>query len=350
MAASASNTQSSYFIRAAGITGIDKLLRRLGAKPAIVFALAEVPLSAIEDDEQRIGYRNFLNLLNVSAEATGRRDFGFLLAEYQDIKILGALGIAMCEAPTLNHALQDLITHFDLHLGGAKVLLHQGPDTSILSYSVTLPQAPDYLHQIELALSIGIRFVRRYCGQSWNPEGLYFQFDESYSLNSTEMNQFYRCPVNFNQELNGFSIRNTTLVHQRAESDQKLHRILSEYMEMRKQKSEGDIVRDTTECIVAGLQVGRFSIDEIANQLGLSRRSFQRRLNSSNLNFKSMLEQTRMDLARHYLKMSTLPLTQIADILGYADSASFSRSFHRCHGDSPSNWRSASEHNSALLN
>jgi AraC-like DNA-binding protein len=46
-----------------------------------------------------------------------------------------------------------------------------------------------------------------------------------------------------------------------------------------------------------------------------------------------------MDLAHRYLRLVQIPITQISDILGYADLSSFSRSFRRFFGVSPRNWR-----------
>ncbi|MBL6752385.1 MAG: helix-turn-helix transcriptional regulator, partial [Nevskia sp.] len=42
----------------------------------------------------------------------------------------------------------------------------------------------------------------------------------------------------------------------------------------------------------------------------------------------------RRDLAVKYLRHSQMSATQIADILGYADLSSFSRSYRRWHGRS----------------
>jgi len=48
---------------------------------------------------------------------------------------------------------------------------------------------------------------------------------------------------------------------------------------------------------------------------------------------------TRMNLAREYLRHSQMPLTEVAGILGYENGSAFSRAFKRRHGMSPLQWR-----------
>ena len=46
-----------------------------------------------------------------------------------------------------------------------------------------------------------------------------------------------------------------------------------------------------------------------------------------------------MDLAGWQVHASSMPLTLLADVLGYADQAAFSKAFREAYGMSPSAWR-----------
>lgn len=72
---------------------------------------------------------------------------------------------------------------------------------------------------------------------------------------------------------------------------------------------------------------GLFSIDDVAEKLGYSRRTLQRRLSEENTTFQKQLSSTREILALHYIKNTDMSTNDIAFLLGYAELNSFLRAF-----------------------
>jgi AraC-like DNA-binding protein len=68
-------------------------------------------------------------------------------------------------------------------------------------------------------------------------------------------------------------------------------------------------------------------------------RTLQRRLTDAGITFQQLVEDTRRDLAHHYLQQSTVELNETAYLLGYEDANSFFRAFHLWEGTSPGEWR-----------
>ena len=64
-----------------------------------------------------------------------------------------------------------------------------------------------------------------------------------------------------------------------------------------------------------------------------------RRLAAEGLSFKPLVHRVKMDLAGWQVQASSMPLTLLADVLGYADQAAFSKAFREAYGMSPSAWR-----------
>ena len=83
------------------------------------------------------------------------------------------------------------------------------------------------------------------------------------------------------------------------------------------------------------LPTGATSVDAVARKLNVSRRTLQRRLSDEGSNFQAMLNQTRKELARHYLKNSSMSAAEISFLLGFEDPNSFFRAFHDWTGDTP---------------
>ena len=91
--------------------------------------------------------------------------------------------------------------------------------------------------------------------------------------------------------------------------------------------------------IINALDEGEPSIQTIADQLHMSERSLRRHLKDESTSFRHMLNETRMELAQHYLKHSQLTITQISMRLAFTDTSNFSRAFSRQFNCSPSQFR-----------
>jgi AraC-like DNA-binding protein len=52
-----------------------------------------------------------------------------------------------------------------------------------------------------------------------------------------------------------------------------------------------------------------------------------------------VLDEVRYDTARHLLRLTDMPLLQVATSLGYADVTAFTRAFRRWSGASPGRFR-----------
>ncbi|MDA7853087.1 AraC family transcriptional regulator [Porticoccaceae bacterium] len=87
------------------------------------------------------------------------------------------------------------------------------------------------------------------------------------------------------------------------------------------------------------LPKGEVSIDNLASQMNISRRTLQRRLSDRDTNFLHVLQEVRSRMALRYLSDNRLGITEIAFLLGYADQGSFSSAFKSWQGMSPRDFR-----------
>ncbi len=77
----------------------------------------------------------------------------------------------------------------------------------------------------------------------------------------------------------------------------------------------------------------------VAGTLFVSDRTLKRRLQAENISFQALVDGVRLQRARELLANTSMNLGQIADALGYADAANFTRAFKRWTGQSPSQFR-----------
>ena len=78
--------------------------------------------------------------------------------------------------------------------------------------------------------------------------------------------------------------------------------------------------------------------EKVAMELGVSKRTLQRKLKEANTTFAEQLNRTRELLVRNYLKMG-MPLDEIAFLVNYSDAKSLSRAFKGWAGISVSEYK-----------
>lgn len=103
--------------------------------------------------------------------------------------------------------------------------------------------------------------------------------------------------------------------------------------------TEDSFLSDLGMVMRRALPSGGLSIDGVSTDMGISRRTLQRRLTGRDTSFKTRLQDLREELSGRYLADPRLSITEIAFLLGYSDQASFSNAFRAWHGSSPSEYR-----------
>ena len=111
--------------------------------------------------------------------------------------------------------------------------------------------------------------------------------------------------------------------------------------ELRRQNNDQDFLERVRLAVQQRLTGRRPTIEDIADELHVSSRTLQRRVQDSGSSFQRVLEEARHHLARHYLNNSVLELNEAAYLLGYEDSNSFVRAFRTWEGVPPARWREA---------
>ena len=100
-----------------------------------------------------------------------------------------------------------------------------------------------------------------------------------------------------------------------------------------------DFIAQVRQRIIESLPDGAPRADAIAGSLNVSLGTFLRRLRGEDARFKDLLNDTRRDLATHYVRDSRRPLAEISFLLGFSDPSNFTRAFRRWHGVPPAKLR-----------
>ena len=84
---------------------------------------------------------------------------------------------------------------------------------------------------------------------------------------------------------------------------------------------------------------GHPSVQLVADRMGTSVRTLQRRLRASGVTYAVLVQEVRCATARRMLKEGGQRIADVARTLGYSDPAHFTRAFRRSTGLTPRDFR-----------
>ena len=151
----------------------------------------------------------------------------------------------------------------------------------------------------------------------------------------------FGCRVRFKADRNALVFRNSDLDRPFVTHNEDLLTAIGDHLETELQARRASLnteeqVKRTLKRSLAGK---RPTLQHIAQALGMSARTLQRRLTDANVTFQQLVEDARRELAHHYLEQSIIELNEVAYLLGYEDANSFFRAFQAWEGTSPGEWR-----------
>lgn len=195
----------------------------------------------------------------------------------------------------------------------------------------------------ELTLGMALNLIRHVFGNQWAPRAVHFEHPRPEHWH--EHCKIFDAPVYFEQPCNSLLIPKRGLTRAMPEHDPLLLLVMQDSLRQLSLagRNEPNIVDDARAQIRQRLLLGEPVLEDIAEQMGMSSWSLQRRLREQNLSFSALVDKQRRDLATFYMRQQQLPISELAPLLGYSEVSAFSRAFRRWFGVSPRQWRQHSD-------
>lgn len=152
---------------------------------------------------------------------------------------------------------------------------------------------------------------------------------------------YFGCPMRFDNAHDALLLSDETLSQPNILGDEGITRFIVSHLdaEMAEITEEPNLVRRTKDGIARALSEGLPKMADVAKGLGLSVRSFHRRLAEHGASFQTLTEETRRELALGMLRDERYSLSEIAFLTGFSEQSAFTRAFKRWTGQTPANYR-----------
>jgi len=153
-----------------------------------------------------------------------------------------------------------------------------------------------------------------------------------------EYDRIFQAPIFFESDKNALLMPDDSwLTMKIPNSSRYVFGILSERAEaLLKSLENSKSTRGRVESLLMPiLHTGDASMDIIASRMGLSRQTLFRKLKAEGVTFEKVLDELRHKLALDYLNGKKVSVNETAYLVGFSESAAFSRAFKRWTGSSP---------------
>lgn len=311
-----------------------KRARAEGIDPEAQLQEAGLTRAQIENPRAPIKVRDQIKFLNLVASAVDDDFLGFHLAQECDLREIGLLYYVLASSEILIDALQRAVRYSTIVNEGVSQTCIDGKYIGLSFNYVGVSRHQDR-HQIEFWITALIRTCRQLTGFRVVPERVRLVHHRTAKSDLAEIfgdNIEFGAPVD--DVIFPVSVKNSRIVS----ADPYLNNLLISYCEdalAHRKRKQGSFRSAVENAIAPLLPHGKATAADVARQLGLSQRTFARRLSSEGLTFSELLENLRSNLASRYLVEGDMGVSEVAWLLGYREVGSFSHAFRRWTGKTP---------------
>jgi len=280
-------------------------------------------------------FRFHRNLLELSGDPL----LGLKLGRAYPVQAYGLFGYAFLSAPTLRQGMTIVSNYGPLTFTLFQVSFLETATEGIVRFShlVEIPQ--DLLsYYVDRDLAAALNGVDPDMGAPIRPVSIAMMHGDQGQPRAYR--DFFGCPVSFDRACSEIHIDAALLDTPMPLQDAETSAICQQQCQLllaRMSKTSGFVDR-VRQLIVA--RPGVFpDIDRVAEKLNMTSRTLRRRLTEEGSSYQQILADVRYELAREYLATSSMPVEEIAALLGYSNPSNFTYAFKRWHGRPPRQYR-----------
>jgi AraC-like DNA-binding protein len=317
-------------VRSASLTNFAEVAQTAGLDPQALLAQAGLSPTCLNDPDLRIPAEAVRSLLEASAQASSLDTFGLRMAETRRLSNLGPVALVMREEPTVRRVVHALMRYSHLLNEALFLKLDEAEGIAVIHEELLVGQSGSSRQATELLVGVTFRSLKFFLGAAWNPLRVCFTHQPPRDL--TLHFRVFGYAVEFGQDFNGLVCTTRDMDAPNPLADLVMARYARRILEGSGSSGRMGTVDEVRHILFVLLPSGDCSIDRVAQQLGVNRRTLQRRLEHEGRAFSEVMNAIRRELAEHYLDDGKRPMSQIAELLGFSALSAFSRWYKQQFG------------------
>lgn len=307
--------------------GLDgaRFLKDRGVDPALL-AQHDRPIS---------GYR-LIHLLEDAATELSCPEIGMRLAMRQRGEKMGNLfELVMKNSPTVGDALRYCGRHVRTYSGAVSMELRVDGvrGQAFLRLEFLLPQIFAQGQAVEHMMLRTCNIVSEISGgKVWPSE---VRFAHTNIAPAAAYRRHFGSRVRFGQPVAGLCFDAADIMAEVPRADAQILQLATFFIENQFPARAVPVATRVRTIIARNVDSEECTSERVAATLGLQLRTLQRRLREEGTSFEAIRDEVRREIALQCLSRTRVPLSRVAEMLGYAEPSAFSRSCHRWFSASP---------------
>jgi len=318
---------------------------RLGVKTGPIIAKHELESLAEAHPLTRYSGLLYEALLMDLLLASGDTLFGFRLGQRVIPGAYGVIGHLALGSTTIGAAIEVVAEYQGLVGNMGQLLVRKMPQGGQRVYwQMSHTNKAIRRHITENVLALSIQFLRLAVGRKEQTVSAVYLEHEPLSGELREQYEaFFACPIYYGSAKSYIEMSAEVCQLGINPYDSTIHDALKLQAEQQLQQvqQQEDLLGVVRQQLRHSLPSGASGRKQVAEQLGMSLRTLDRRLAEAGINWQQMLDSTRSRLAQEYLVTSSLSVEEISVRLGYTSARSLHRRFRQWTGFTPAAFRQA---------
>lgn len=325
------------------VTGsyLQPLLDAAAARGVSAGALARaagLPDDSLAPLPDSLAAADYVRLLDAGAALAQDPHFGLHVGECVKLGTYSVYGLVLLACRDFGQALEQTMRYEALahELGRSQVTVE-----GALAHYEWISHFPDASRHLVESVFAGIQtFGRWLAGGALPPARL--SFTHTGEADPGEYARVFGGRPQFEAAANTAVFDAALLALPVPNADVNLYPVLQQHAERllgQRAQAAPPLVARVRAAIIRNLAQDRVRLAVIAQELGLSPRTLQRKLSEAGASYQEVLDGARYALARDYLRQPGLSLIDIAFLLGYREQSAFTHAFKEWSGTNPGAWR-----------
>lgn len=310
---------------------------RRGVDRAALLARHGLSDATLADPDARLPAATALAVWDDAIERSGEPELAVLAAVELPFGAYRVVDYLCAHASTLGESYEQLVATFRIIHDSARLSLAPRDGAVVLGFS--LPDgSPAPARYVDYTLAAAVDRINRVSATPVHPA---VRLRRPAPFDLSPHRAAFGPDLGFGQPVDEVTFTLTQWATPTRNPDEALRAVLARHSELllAELPTVDPWLDQLRAAIEAGLPRGRADLVGLADALGTSPRTLQRRLTEAGLSWRALLEDTRRALACAYLRDPALGIDEIALLLDYSDASTFHRAFVRWTGETPGRWR-----------